>query len=125
MKKSITPQEIATTTSKYLAIVEQVYGYSKYHQHTPYLHIYENRVLPDQIKGEYCHLFNEIVIYADNIQSHEDLIRVLVHEYQHYLQSPTWFKRYYSMGHTYESHPYEVAAYKEEENWKQIWKIAS
>ena len=27
-------------------------------------------------------------------------------------------KRYYDMGHDYNTHPYEVAAYAEESNWK-------
>jgi hypothetical protein len=27
-------------------------------------------------------------------------------------------KRYYNMGYNYNDHPYEVAAFDEEENWK-------
>ena len=50
--------------------------------------------------------------------SREHIIQTLVHEYQHYLQSPSWFKRYYDMGYGYNDHPYEVQAYAEEKNWE-------
>jgi hypothetical protein len=28
--------------------------------------------------------------------------------------------RYYNMGHNYSDHPYEIAAFAEESNWKQV-----
>jgi hypothetical protein len=52
------------------------------------------------------------------MKSREHIIQTLVHEYQHYLQSPSWFKRYYDMGYHYGNHPYEVQAYGEEKNWE-------
>jgi hypothetical protein len=70
-------------------------------------------------------MINEITIYYNNIGSLEELIRTVIHEYQHYLQSPSWMTRYYKMGYDYSNHPYEIAAYKEEENWETIWKQAS
>ena len=36
------------------------------------------------------------------------------------LQSPSWMKRYYDMGHDYNTHPYEVAAYAEEVNYTKF-----
>ena len=59
------------------------------------------------------HIINEITIYYKNIASLEELIRTIIHEYQHYLQSPSWMTRYYNMGYDYSDHPYELAAYKE------------
>ena len=48
----------------------------------------------------------------------EWVIQTLIHEYIHYLQSPLWMKRYYDMGYEYDTHPYELAATKAEDNWK-------
>ena len=33
---------------------------------------------------------------------------------KHYLQSPSWMKRYYDMGYEYNNHPYELEALEEE-----------
>jgi len=123
MEKKVTKQDIIDLTEKYIKTVEEYYGESNHQSTTPYIYMSDDII--DDIKGEYCHLFNEITVYWQNINSLEELIRVIVHEYQHYLQSPSWMTRYYKMGHTYDSHPYEVAAYAEEENWKTIWKIAA
>lgn len=117
-------EQLVEFTNKYYDVVESVYGHSKHQTTTPHVHLCKS-VEGEYTKGEYCYLFNEITVYYNNINSHEDLIRVLIHEYQHYLQSPSWFTRYYNMGYRYDNHPYEVAAYKEEENWKNIWKKAS
>ena len=110
--------------------IEKHYGYSKFNPSlTPYIDLetsiygrlageeddgttgYES---PD---GEYDNDENVIFIYYPKIKSIKHLIETLVHEYQHYLQSPIWMKRYYTMGYDYGNHPYEVQAYKEEKNW--------
>ena len=49
------------------------------------------------------------------------VIQTLIHEYIHYLQSPIWFKRYYSMGHDYVSHPYEKEAISYEKRLQVIY----
>lgn len=108
---------------KYFERVVEIYGESKYQPTTPYLSIedspYDDADDPDLI-GEYRADLNEIIIYHKNIKSEEELIRTLVHEYQHYLQSPSWMTRYYNMGYNYNDHPYEVAAYEEEKNFKKV-----
>lgn len=123
-KQTVTVRQVKQYTEKYLNVIEQIYGESKHHEHTPYIYICRDKTLEDA-KGEYCFLLNEITLYLNNIHSHEELIRVLIHEYQHYLQSPSWFTRYYNMGYRYDNHPYEIKAYNEEENWKKIWDKAS
>jgi hypothetical protein len=124
MKKTeVTEKQIVEYVEKYIVEVESHYGLSKHQQTTPY--IYLSRDIIDDIKGEYCYMINEITIYYNNIGSLEELIRTVIHEYQHYLQSPSWMTRYYKMGYDYSNHPYEIAAYKEEENWETIWKQAS
>ena len=123
IKKVVTQKDVAKYAEKYYKVVEELYGESKHHSTTPYVYISNDKI--GDVKGEYCYIINEITVYWKNITSLEELIRTLVHEYQHYLQSPSWMTRYYNMGHDYESHPYEVAAYNEEENWEKIWKIAA
>jgi Zn-dependent peptidase ImmA (M78 family) len=123
-KQKVTIKQITEYTEKYLNSVESMYGESNHHDHTPYVYICKDKIKEDT-KGEYCFLLNEITVYLNNIHSHEELIRVLIHEYQHYLQSPSWFTRYYNMGYRYDNHPYEIQAYNEEENWKKIWDKAS
>tara|TARA_R110000868_G_scaffold302923_3_gene563475 strand:+ start:183 stop:554 length:372 start_codon:yes stop_codon:yes gene_type:complete len=123
MEKKVTKQDIANLAEKYIKTVEEYYGESNHQETTPYVYIGDCDFT--DVKGEFCHIINEITVYWENIGSLEELIRVIVHEYQHYLQSPSWMTRYYKMGHTYESHPYEVAAYAEEENWKKIWEAAA
>jgi|TARA_R110000772_G_scaffold29325_2_gene73333 hypothetical protein len=68
--------------------------------------------------AEYDRKENKLFIYSDYNNSIEDVIRSIIHEYVHYLQSPSWMRRYYKMGYDYTNHPYELKASKEEENWK-------
>jgi len=122
-KEMITRKQIIEYVEKYIGEVESYYGPSKHQITFPY--IFLSKEVKDDVKGEYCYMFNEITIYYKNIASLEELIRTVIHEYQHYLQSPSWMTRYYRMGYDYSNHPYELAAYNEEENWQTIWKQAS
>lgn len=119
----VTKEELVTWVEKYYQEVVNQYGYSKHHEYTPYVYLSDE--MKEDLEGEYCYILNEITLYYNNINSVEDLIRTLIHEYQHYLQSPSWMTRYYRMGYDYSNHPYEVEALQEEENWHKIWKQAS
>jgi hypothetical protein len=68
--------------------------------------------------AEYDGNENVIVLYFPKITTKKDLIKCLLHEYTHYLKSPSWHKRYYTMGYNYFNHPYEVAANAAEKDWK-------
>ena len=118
----MTRNEILEVTEKVYNKVMDYYGESKHNQTPPYIAIedspFSDEEVPKDLYGEYCSMMNEVTLYWKNIPSLEVLIRTLVHEYQHYLQSPSWMKRYYNMGYNYNDHPYEVAAFNEEENWK-------
>ena len=70
--------------------------------------------------AEYDRETNKLFIYSDYNNSVEDVIRSIIHEYVHYLQSGSWMKRYYSMGYKYGNHPYEISAKKAEENWNMF-----
>lgn len=109
---------------KYLENCIDVYGHSKFHESTPYLefqpYVHSVYTEDDNPHAEYIFDYNTIVLYYKNLKDAEDLARTIVHEYQHYLQSPSWMTRYYNMGYSYSDHPYEVAAYSEENNWKKV-----
>lgn len=109
-----------------------IYGLSKFQKCSPYLEVEKNiycRYSGDEDAegeqspdAEYDRIANSIVVYFPKIKSLKHLAETIIHEFQHYLQSPTWMARYYKMGYTYDNHPYEIAALKEEINWKSIIK---
>lgn len=123
----MTKEKVAELSTEYFHAIKDYYGLSKFHDRTPYLSIEDSPYSDDDVShdgfGEYSFdEMNEIIIYWKNIITEEDIIRTIIHEYTHYLQSPSWFKRYYNIGYDYNNHPYEIAAFNEEENWKIFYK---
>jgi|TARA_R110000796_G_scaffold161295_2_gene278009 hypothetical protein len=108
--------------------VQQFYGLSKFNSKTPKVKYHHN--IYARITGiaeaegecspaaEFERETNTIWIYYPEATNKEWVIQTLIHEYIHYLQSPLWMKRYYDMGYEYDTHPYELAATKAEDNWK-------
>lgn len=84
------------------------YGESKFQDNILDLNIYSNP--DDSVYGECEDLLNECSINVSQLYTWRRCVEVLIEEYTHYLQSPHWFERYYTMGHTYETHPYELQA---------------
>lgn len=119
-------KEIKRLAEIYFEKTIELFGCSKYYKHTPYLAVEtspKSTGVDNQWKGEFDREENEIIIYSKNITDKEDLARTIVHEYAHYLQRGNWMQRYYDMGHTYNTHPYEIQAFAiEEKNWKVICK---
>ena len=68
-------------------------------------------------KAEYDEETNEIYIYYPNVESEEDLLRSLVHEFTHYRQDISEFKKLYTQKYDYDTNPYEIEAHKAEEDW--------
>ena len=125
MKKS----KVQEIINEVLPKIENYYGFSKFQECTPYVelhrNIYEKYSGEEGMEGdengchaEFCDMLNEITIYYPNMKDREMVIKSLVHEYQHHLQSPIWFKRYYNMGHDYVTHPYEIEAKSYEKDYK-------
>lgn len=116
-------ETVLELSKNYLLKISDYYGFSKFQETTPYISL-EDSLYSDSenedIVADYCFMHNEIQVYWKNIRSIEHLIRTLVHEYQHYLQSPSWMTRYYNQGYSYDNHPYEIKAYKEEESWNKF-----
>jgi len=70
--------------------------------------------------AEYLWDTNEIVLYAESMESEEDIIRSLIHESVHSNQVfDIWYAYYDQCDLDYNTHPYEIEAEHEEENWKK------
>tara|TARA_B100000424_G_C22524210_1_gene300594 strand:- start:43 stop:465 length:423 start_codon:yes stop_codon:yes gene_type:complete len=64
-------------------------------------------------KAQYDEETNIIYIYYPNMESVEDVLRSLIHEYTHYLQNITPLKK--NIDTTYDKSPYEQEAHKNED----------
>jgi hypothetical protein len=119
----MTKEEVTKIANHVFGKISEHYGYSKHHATLPYLVIDDTPYSDAEADGfgEYRVWDNEIILYWTEVDSFEEICRTLIHEYQHYLQSPAWLTRYYTMGYGYDDHPYEIAALREEENWEKFY----
>ena len=62
---------------------------------------------------------NKIFIYTNYMNSEEDIIRSLIHECVHSNQCYDTYEALYECDLDYDTHPYEIEAEYEEENWKK------
>jgi len=68
--------------------------------------------------AEYLWDSDEIVLYTDNMESEEDIIRSLIHECVHSKQDYDIYEACYDQCDVdYETHPCEIEAEYEEEKW--------
>lgn len=107
-------------------LIQSDYGVSKFNGQPPKVELYKSLVgrlsgvdenIGDPASGQYDRDDNTIYVYYPHVTGIRDLVGTLLHEYRHYLQSPSWMKRYYDMGYEYDTHPYEIEATNEESNW--------
>lgn len=102
-------------------ILELIYaqkGPSKYKKDQPDLFIDTSPIVGQKspFYGEYDYGENSITLYSDKVTSFQKLCKTLLHEYEHYLQSSTWYYRYdTSIG--YKNNPYEIQALNAEKDW--------
>ena len=68
-------------------------------------------------KAEYDDETNIIYIYYPNMMNEEDVIRSVLHEFEHTHQDAKKNEKYREQG--YDDNPYEIAARKAEKKWKQ------
>ena len=120
-------KEIIQIANKSYPKIREYYGVGR--KDYPPIEVYKNILVrltgePDAegepADAEYDRKLNKLFIYSDYNNSIEDVIRSIIHEYVHYLQSASWMGRYYKMGYNYTNHPYALKASKEEENWKMF-----
>jgi hypothetical protein len=112
-------------------LIKQYYGKGKQNFPIVELHrdIYARISGIEDMEGEhsstsvaqYDETANEIYIYYPNINSEEDLLRSLIHEYTHYLQDLTPLKIHYNnTNYNYNTNPHEIEAHRNEKNWQMF-----
>ena len=69
-------------------------------------------------KAEWVDEDNTIYVYFPNMTSEEDVIRSILHEFEHAHQDPEEYEAYKAQGYDGQSNPHEVAARKAEETWE-------
>ena len=69
--------------------------------------------------AEYHWDSNKIYLYTDHLNNEEDVIRSLIHECVHSSQCYELYQALYECDLDYDTHPYEIEAEYEEENWKK------
>ena len=73
--------------------------------------------LSDTSKAEWVDEENAIYVYYPNMVNEEDVIRSILHEFEHTHQDPEEYEAYKAQGFDGQSNPHEVAARKAEEQW--------
>lgn len=116
---------------KILTWCEEKYGPSKYNKGYPSIEFRKERY-PDEENqdGYYDDITNSIFVNRDTHTKVEELVKTIIEEYVHYLQSPSEYQKLAEM-HSYYDNPYEKEAkkiakkdYKEcLENMKKFYKI--
>jgi len=69
--------------------------------------------------AEYHWDSNKIYLYTNHLNSEEDIIRSLIHECVHSNQCYELYEVLYECDLDYDTHPYEIEAEYEEENWNK------
>ena len=71
----------------------------------------------ESTKAQWVDKDNTIYIYYPNMMNEEDVIRSVLHEFEHTHQDAKKNEKYRELG--YDDNPYEIAARKAEKKWKQ------
>ena len=71
----------------------------------------------ESTKAQWVDKDNTIYIYYPNMMNEEDVIRSVLHEFEHTHQDAKKNEKYREMG--YDDNPYEIAARNAEKKWKQ------
>ena len=69
--------------------------------------------------AEYSWDENKIYLYTNYLNNKEDIIRSLIHECVHSTQLYDVYEALYECDLDYDTHPYEIEAEYEEENWEK------
>jgi len=72
----------------------------------------------EEAKAEWVDEENAIYVYYPNMTNEEDVIRSILHEFEHTHQDPEEYEAYKAQGYDGQSNPLEVAARDAEEKWK-------
>ena len=125
----MTKKEVQNIINEAYPKIKTHYGLSKYdnYNESPEIKLHHNIYARltgiDEMTGEcspaadYERHSNIIWIYWPESVDEEWVIGTILHEYRHYLQDGEEFQRLYDEGYEYDTHPFEIEATKEEENW--------
>lgn len=95
---------------KILKWCENKYGYSKYNQGVPSIEFRKERYYDEADQdGYYDDLTNTIFVNRDTHKTVKELIKTIIEEYVHYLQSPSEYQTL-AEKYTYYENPYEKEA---------------
>ena len=72
----------------------------------------------EEAKAEFVDEDNTIYVYYPNMTNEEDVIRSLLHEFEHAHQDPEEYEEYRKQGYDGKTNPHEVAATNAEKKWK-------
>jgi len=72
-----------------------------------------------EAKAEFVDENNAIYVYFPNMKNEEDVIRSILHEYEHAHQDPKKYEMYREQGFDGLDNPYEVDARRAEEKWRK------
>ena len=72
-----------------------------------------------EAKAEFVDEENAIYVYFPNMTSEEDVIRSILHEFEHAHQDPKKYEMYREQGFDGLDNPYEVDARRAEEKWRK------
>ena len=111
MKLSYSKKELEDIGDKVIDWCIDEFGLSKHYEHYPYVEI---DMVEENLMGEFIGDNNEIIIYLNAMNNIDDFINTIIHEYIHYMQSPSWYTRYLNNLTLNEviknKHPYEIQA---------------
>ena len=122
MKLSYSKKELEDIGDKVIDWCIHEFGLSKYYEHYPYVEI---DMFEENPMGEFIRDNNEIIIYPKAMENMDDFVSTVIHEYTHYMQSPSWYTRYANRktelsaeefatyllrGESSLDHPYEIQA---------------
>ena len=71
----------------------------------------------NEAKAEFVDKDNAIYVYFPNMTNEEDVIRSLLHEFEHAHQDPKEYEAYREAGFDGRNNPLEVKAFAAEEKW--------
>ena len=75
--------------------------------------------ISDTSKAEWVEEDNTIYVYYPNMANEEDVIRSILHEFEHTHQDPEEYEAYRAQGYDGKTNPHEVDAGMAEERWKK------
>ena len=111
MKEKYTHKKLEDIGEKVIDWCIDEFGLSKHYEHYPYMEI---DMVDDCMCGEFIGYNNEIIVCPTAIDTIDEFIETVIHEYTHYMQSPSWYTRYLNNLTLNEviknKHPYEIQA---------------